>query len=142
MENSTDTLFTMIKTDPEEFLDCIDSSSLASQKSLFVDYFYKIMREKDMTFKQLSVITNISLSHIYQLSSGLRGAGRDNIILISIALGLDLEQTQTLLKLSHNGMLYPKVKRDAIIICCIECGMSVMETEEKLAEKSEKGLIQ
>ena len=65
-----------------------------------------------------------------------------NIILISIALGLDLEQTQTLLKLSHNGMLYPKVKRDAIIICCIECGMSVMETEEKLAEKSEKGLIQ
>lgn len=142
MEKSTDKLFEMIETDPENFLNEISSSSLASQKSLFTDYLYKIMDEKNITFKQLSVMTNISLSHIYQISSGQKGAGRDNTILMAIAMGLDLEQTQKFLKLSHNGMLYPKVKRDAIMICCIECGMTVEETDNKLVENSEKGLIQ
>lgn len=142
MEKSTDKLFEMIETDPENFLNEISSSSLASQKSLFTDYLYKIMDEKNITFKQLSVMTNISLSHIYQISSGQKGTGRDNTILMAIAMGLDLEQTQKFLKLSHNGMLYPKVKRDAIIICCIECGMTVEETDNKLVENSEKGLIQ
>ena len=142
MEKSTDKLFEMIETDPENFLNEIGSSRLASQKSLFTDYLYKVMDEKNMTFKQLSVMTNISLSHIYQISSGQKGAGRDNAVLMAIAMGLDLEQTQKFLKLSHNGMLYPKVKRDAILMCCIECGMTVEETDNKLVENSEKGLIQ
>lgn len=142
MDKSTDRLFQMIDSDPEGFLEDIDKIGLSSQKSLFTDYLYKAMSRRNISFRKLSVLTNISLSQIYQLSSGQRGTGRDNAILIALALGLDLKETQQLLRLSYNGMLYPKVRRDAIIICCIECGMTISETNDKLLEKSEKGLIQ
>lgn len=142
MIKSTDKLFEMIETDPESFLNEIGSGGLESQKSLFTEYLYRVMSERKLSFKDLSSMTGISLSHIYQISSGQKGAGRDNAILMAIAMGLDLEQTQKLLKLSHNGMLYPRVKRDAIMICCIECGMTIEETDKKLIENAEKGLMQ
>lgn len=56
------------------------------------------------------------------------------MIQLSLGLGLDLRMINNLLSLSNNGMLYPKVKRDALLIYCIENHKSVYETNEYLME--------
>lgn len=141
MDNTTNKLFKMIKANPDNFLDGIDQKKLKSSKSLFTSYFYNMLDEKGKTIKELVLNTNISQSHIYQIASGIKGVGRNNAILISAAMNMNLEQTQKFLELSNNSMLYPKVRRDAIIICCIEFGMSATEINEKLEEKNEEGIL-
>ena len=141
MGNTTNKFFRMIEKDPYEFLTDIDKHKLKSNKSLFTAFFYKMLDEKNISMKDITLKTNISQSHLYQIVSGAKGVSRDKAILISAAMGLNFEQTQKFLELSQNSMLYPKVKRDAIIICCIEFGMSITEMNEKLEEKNEKGLI-
>ena len=141
MGETTNKLFKMIEKDPCGFLDKMDKQKLVNSKSLFTSFFYQMLDEKNISMKDITLKTNISQSHLYQIISGSKGVSRDKAILISASMGLNLEQTQKFLELSQNSMLYPKVKRDAIIICCIEFGMSVMEINEKLEEKNEKGLI-
>lgn len=141
MGDTTNKLFRMIEKDPYEFLNEIDKHKLTNSKSLFTTFFYQMLDEKNISMKELMLKTNISQSHLYQIISGTKGVSRDKAILISTAMTLNLEQTQKFLELSHNSPLYPKVKRDAIIICCIEFGMSITEINEKLDEKNEKGLV-
>ena len=57
-----------------------------------------------------------------------------DMINLSLGFSLDLRMTNNLLSLSNNGMLYPKVKRDALLIYCIENHKSVYETNECLME--------
>lgn len=141
MGDTTNKLFKMIEQDPNEFLKDVDKHKLTNSKSLFTAFFYKMLDEKKIPVKEITLKTNISQSHLYQIISGIKGVSRDKAIMISVAMCLNLEQTQRFLELSHNAPLYPKVKRDAIIICCIEFGMSLEETNDKLEEKNEKGLI-
>ncbi|MCM1334776.1 MAG: hypothetical protein NC084_06635 [Bacteroides sp.] len=138
MENTTDKLFEMIETDPEKFLSGVGSTDFKDEQELFIEFLLRAMDEKYMNPKRLSLMTGISQSHMYQITSGAKRSGRDNTILMAIALGLDLAGTQRLLKLSENAPLYPRVKRDAILIACIECGLGIEETDRKLVENSEK----
>ena len=140
-EKNTDKLFQMIETAPEAFIDNIESEKLGNSESMFIEYFYKLMEDKGITVKQLVFKTAISQSHLYQIASGRRHLSRDTAIILSFAMELDLEQTQKFLRYSNNAMLYPKVKRDAIIICCIGCNMTYEQTNETLLKKSEKGLV-
>ena len=59
---------------------------------------------------------------------------KDKVIQLSLGLGLDLRMTNNLLSFSNYGMLYPKVKRDALLIYCIENKKSVYETNECMME--------
>lgn len=141
MGSTTNKLFRMIEKDPYEFLNEIDKHKLANSKSLFVEFFYQMIDKKNISMKEISIKTNISQSHLYQIVSGAKGVSRDKAILISRAMSLNLEQTQKFLELSQNSLLYPKVRRDAIIICCIEFGMTIADINEKLIENNEKGLV-
>lgn len=131
----------MIETDPSEFMENIDDKKLASYKSMFTDYFNDLLRKSGMSVAQLVSKTTISQSYLYQIASGTRHMGRDTAIILSFVMRLDLDQTQQLLKRSNNAMLYPKVRRDAVIVCCINCNMNFEQANEMLLNKGEKGLV-
>lgn len=139
--DSTNHLFEMIETDPSEFMENIDDKKLASYKSMFTDYFNDLLRKSGMSVAQLVSKTTISQSYLYQIASGTRHMGRDTAIILSFVMRLDLDQTQQLLKRSNNAMLYPKVRRDAVIVCCINCNMTFEQANEMLLNKGEKGLV-
>lgn len=56
-------------------------------------------------------------------------------------LGCSLRETQRLLKLAGAAELYPKVRRDAIIIWCIDRGMSREACDDELWRFGEKTLL-
>ncbi|MBR1830939.1 MAG: helix-turn-helix domain-containing protein [Ruminiclostridium sp.] len=138
--SGTGDLFEMIDRSGAGFLEKIDDQKLGNANSLLSSYIYEKMDKYDITPRDIVTKTNISQSHVYQIISGKRGAGRDKLIELALALGLDLDETQLLLTLGQSGTLYPKVRRDAAIICCIKEHMDLYETNECLKKINENEL--
>ena len=76
---------------------------------------------------------DIGTSFGYALFNGSRKPSRDTVIKLGMAFGLDLEETQKLLSAAGFGGLYPKIKRDAVIIYAIQRGYSMHQTQEQLS---------
>lgn len=85
--------------------------------------------------KRQDVIKNAQLesNYINQLFSGIKTKpGRDQTLSLAFGFGLNNEETARLLKIARVGALYPKNKRDAVIIHFLENGKSIMQTNEAL----------
>lgn len=137
---STDDLFEFIDQNSAEFLNSIDEHKLGSTRQLLSEYLYEKMNKYNVVPHDLVVRTNISQPHIYQILSGTRGVSREKLIAMAIGIGLDLDETQRLLTLGQCGTLYPKVRRDAAIICCINKHMDMYEANECLKRINENEL--
>ncbi len=75
----------------------------------------------------------IERSYGYQIFSGRREApSRDVLISLALAMGLALDETQSLLRIAHMAMLYPRVPRDSIIIRAIANRESVIQCNAML----------
>ena len=61
--------------------------------------------------------------------------------MLAFGLKCDLRQTQRLLRLAGANELWPKVRRDAIIIWCIQQGLSRAECDDQLWALGEATLL-
>ena len=77
----------------------------------------------------------------YQAFSGERNLGRDNAIMMAFGLHCTLQETQRLLRLAGASELWPKVPRDAIIIFCLEHGMTRVQCDDELYRLGEPTLL-
>lgn len=68
----------------------------------------------------------------HQLFNGTRKPSRDKVIQLAFGFGLDMEQTQQLLKAAQKSPLYPKIKRDAAILYCIMHEFDFVKTQKLL----------
>ena len=62
----------------------------------------------------------IERTYGHQLFNGTRNPSRDKVIQLAFGLGLDPEGAQQLLRVARRNALYPKIKRDAAILYCLE----------------------
>ncbi|MEE1002139.1 MAG: XRE family transcriptional regulator [Acutalibacteraceae bacterium] len=92
--------------------------------------------------KKSLVIKKAEISEVYgyQIFSGVKKPLRDKLLSICIAMELTLEETQDVLKHGSFALLYPKNKRDSIIIFGIDNKMSVCEINNLLYDKNEDTL--
>lgn len=86
--------------------------------------------------KKSAVIRASEMSEIYayQIFSGARVPERKKLLCLTIAMGLDLDDTQTLLKCAGYTPLYVKIPFDSVVIYGICNKMSVVEINELLYE--------
>lgn len=83
----------------------------------------------------------IERSYGYQLFSGRRGTpSRDVLISLALAMHLSVEETQTLLRTAGMAMLYPRVRRDSVILRALADGASVMDCNDRLDDCGEPAL--
>ena len=97
----------------------------------------RIVKEKKIVKSKALKRAEINEIYGYQIFSGKRIPSRDKLIALCIGMELDLEETQSVLKCSGFAQLYPKSKRDSIIISGIEKGQSVFEINGLLYEYKE-----
>lgn len=76
----------------------------------------------------------------YQIFKGQRGAGRDTVLRLAIALDCDLVETRRLLQAAGVNELYCKDRRDTIIIFCIDRGYSLRRVDDELYRLGERTL--
>ncbi|MCR4688928.1 MAG: helix-turn-helix transcriptional regulator [Saccharofermentans sp.] len=97
-------------------------------------YLKQILEEKHMSTADLQKKSHIDRTYIYQIMDGSKKPGRDKIISIALGAGMDLAQCQRALVIAQEGILYPKNKRDSVIIYAINNQMSVMDLNALLEE--------
>lgn len=92
--------------------------------------------------KKSLVIKKAEISEVYgyQIFSGVKKPLRDKLLSICIAMELNLDETQDVLKHGSFALLYPKNKRDSIIIYGINNNLSVCEINNLLYDKNEDTL--
>lgn len=99
----------------------------------FRDYFFSIPKVREQKVADIIVHSGLDRTYAYQILNGRRqNPGKDKIIRLCLAAGLDLEETQRALKVSGMPILYPRDKKDATVIFAIEHGLSVISTNELL----------
>ncbi len=75
--------------------------------------------------------------YTYDIYRGRKLPTSDKIVCLSLALGLNLEETQHLLMTASRPILYAKRKRDSILIFAVNNQKTVVETNTLLFEAGE-----
>ena len=85
--------------------------------------------------------SGMSEVYLHQVFSGRRKPSRDRLLCLCAGLEAGLEDIQRLLKQAGYAPLYPKLKRDAIIIHGILSHTPLNEMNDKLFSESERTLF-
>lgn len=94
----------------------------------------RLLAEKGL--KKSAVIKKAELAEVYayQIFSGLRVPERKKLLCLAVAMGLNIEETQTLLKCAGYSPLYVKLPFDCVVLYGLCKGLSVVEINEHLFE--------
>lgn len=117
MENTLQTTDDLMKRLQEETLE----QALQSTGSLppFPQYIAQMCAARGETREIAIRRAGIERSYGYQLFNGTRKPSRDKTIQLAIGFGLDVKQTQALLKVARQSQLIPQERRDAAILYAI-----------------------
>ena len=122
----------------EEFLQRNDDHFQTENFAALID---ELLTEKKMSKSILARQAGMSEVYLHQLFSGRRNPSRTKVICICIGLEATLEESQEVLRRSGMAMLYPKNKRDAVIMYGITHEMNLFQINDMLFDNDENTLI-
>lgn len=128
---STDDLEHEIKTvaDIEGYLVKNKAYMLAHNLS---DHLNMLLKQKGISRADVVRGSLLHRTYIYQIFSGKKTPSRDKLIAIAFGMHLSVEETQTMLKLSGNRILYARDERDAILLFALNQHKKIMDANELL----------
>ena len=128
---STDELFTELKT--EKNLQGWRKNNREEFTLPIGEYLEKILTDKNLTKQEVIERSGLNREYAYHIFSGKKNnPSRPKLLALAIAMGLNLEEVQYLLRYAQHGILYPRNAWDAVIISAVEQKFSVMQTNELL----------
>lgn len=130
MKKTTDELLNNIKNvnSIENFI----NENKSEYFNLSVDeYLMVLLKNKNLKISNIAVESCLG-SYVYKIFNGTRKANRDVYIAIGIAMKLDYNEIQLLLRLAKYFMLDPRDARDSIFIYAVTKGLSVMDVNDIL----------
>lgn len=107
------------------------------EEPVFCHFLYELLDKHQLTPKDIISQSGIERSYFYHILSGQKKPGRNIILRICLCMSATLAETNQLLRLGHQGALYPKVRRDAAIIFAIEKKYSMQQTNDFLISEQE-----
>ena len=132
MNKTTDELMNILMS-KEDLPQYIEENSNEFLKSSLCQYLNQLQTEHGL--KKGDIIADALVERIYgyQIFSGRKEMpSRDVLISFALAMKLSLDETQSLLRIAHMAMLYPRVKRDSIILHSIAKHESVIQCNTAL----------
>ncbi|MBR1563532.1 MAG: hypothetical protein IJ871_10270 [Ruminococcus sp.] len=138
--STTDLLSVLKKT--EEYDDFYIENNNDLLKENVGGMLNDMIRRRRLSKKQVIKDSQVNRVYAYQILSGAKSApARDKLLCLLIAMKIPLDEVQTFLKTNGYPQLYPRIKRDSIIIFCINKGATVVETNYELFSHEEKPLL-
>lgn len=141
IQKSTDELLKILNQE-EEIESYIEENKEDLINLSLSDYLDDMLKKYKIT--KSVAINNSALNQIYgyQIFDGKKkNPSRDKLIQLIFGLGLDVTDAQRLLKIAGVNELYPRIKRDSIIIFAINKKVSVSECDELLFELGEETIL-
>lgn len=140
----------MIKIPTEELLkNLLKSNNIEKYIKENEEYFIDLTISQFLSeyisakgLKKSTVIKNAEISEIFgfQVLSGTRNPSRNTLLSLCIAMKMTLDEVQATLKIAEFAPLYPKSKRDSIIILGITNGKNVCQINNELYDNNEETL--
>ncbi len=128
---TTSQLLSIIKRSGQ-FSEVTEAFQDVEEAPAFCHYLYKVMEKHHLTPKDIIGTSGIERSYFYHILSGQKAPGRNMILRICLCMTATLTETNQLLRLSNQGCLYAKVRRDAAIIFAIEKKYTMQQTNDFL----------
>ena len=125
---STDELLTLLfkERNLEHFLQRNESAYLTASFSEYLNQWCR--RHLDVP-EQVIRRANLEKSYGHQLFSGKRNPSRDTVLQLAFAMEADLPQAQEMLRIARRSLLYPRIKRDAVLIYCLHNRISLLDAQ-------------
>ena len=99
-----------------------------------------LFQKRNISKAALAKQSGMSEVYLHQVFAGRRSPSRSRLICLCFGLSATLEKTQELLKQCALAQLYPKSKRDAIIMYGLVNGISLFDVNDKLFSEGEETL--
>ncbi len=130
-EETTSTMLRrlMKTTDIKRFIEQNDQRMSAPS---FTEYLADCCERTGMLPDHIIRRTDIDRTYGHQLFNGTRTPSRDKVLQLALGFGFGVEDTQRLLRAARKSELYPKLRRDAAIIFCLNRKKTVTETQAVL----------
>ncbi len=128
---STDELIHEIKTSTD-ILDYLEKNSAEMQVDSLPEYLKDWLRRKGLSKADVVRRSNLNRAYVYQIFLGRKYPSRDKVIALAFGLGLDSDETQTLLKQAGYRELYPRDPRDALLLYSLSRGETILQANEAL----------
>lgn len=140
MRKSTDNLLNELQQ-----VDCNIEKYLSNNPDSFVyhsinEFWENAIKRSCMSKSNIINKADFSYCYFYDVINGRKIPGKDKIIRLILTMKLDVDDCQEALRLSGRSALYPRIKRDSIILYAINNSMTVYETSELLAKCGEDAL--
>lgn len=97
--------------------------------------------QKHLTKAALARQAGMSEVYLHQVFAGRRNPSRDRLLCLCIGLEATVDESQQLLRQAGYAQLYPRVRRDAIILHAIAHRTPLPLVNDKLYEENEKTLF-
>ena len=120
---------------PEVYLD----QGLTIDRELS-DYLHELLVAKGLKRADVVRASGLNGTFVYDVFAGKSRLGRDHALMLAFGLGCDLRETQRLLRLDGVSELWPKLRRDAVIIWCVEHGFTRSQADDELYRLGERTL--
>lgn len=138
--NTTDDLMNKLKNDVsderalKEYLEKI-AKQPDNPRATFVEFYGKKLQSKGLTSGDIERLTGLEHAFCNKMINGKVSVTRNNLLALTIAAEMNIDEIEKCLILTQNGALYPKDSRDAVIIYAINRGLSLAETNSLLYSK-------
>ena len=98
----------------------------------FCSYLDDLCAKTDQIRNQVIIRSGIDRSFGHQIFRGVRKPSRDVVIRLAFGFRLEVDETQRLLAAAQKSLLFPRIKRDAAILYCINKNADIIETQAVL----------
>lgn len=140
----------MAKTTTELLLElkrpsCQLSSFLSNHNETFVKedikaFWDALIESKNYSKSNIINKADFSYCYFYDVINGRKIPSKDKIVRLALAMKMTLDECQQALKISEKSALYPKIRRDSIIIYALEQQLTIMQCNQLLSEHGEDEL--
>lgn len=103
-------------------------------------YLTELVESRGMKRADVIKAADIHTSYAYAIFAGQKFPARDKILRLALAMRLTLEECQRCLKFCQYPVLYPKIRRDAVLIRALHTHQSVLLCNQALDDVGEKPL--
>lgn len=129
--NSKDTIESYIEENKADIIDITLS-----------EYLEDMLKKYNIPKNRVINASGLNQIYAYQIFDGKKkNPSRDKLIQLIFGMKLDITDAQRLLKTAGVNELYPRIKRDSIIIFALNKKISVSECDELLFEMGEETIL-
>ena len=104
-------------------------------------YLHQLLQQYSVMKNEVINRSGLNQIYGYQIFAGTKQPSRDKLIALIFAFPLTLEDAQRLLRVGGVSELYPRIKRDRIILFGLREKLSVQELDDLLFEMGENTVL-